>query len=385
MDLLYRGFDGLDLSFQGRIDHRLCAALENAKSKAQKYHRDEYLEWCGIGMLVAENGARGGYAFCVRTESPQAVWFFKKPNPNDLWGVRVSCASFQLAVYGYSQTKVALIHFLEKLKIRVPPNGESISRVDFAMDFLCPDLVLEPDHFVMHSNCHRSDHYASSELNARGSSGRVTSVTVGQMPGRQIIVYDKRAEVLAKRKAGWFEIWNSQRQREGKPPLDFSNPTKSRIWRVEIRAGKRHLKDSWAIRTWDELERRIGDVFSHSLFAVRYTAPTDDTNRARWPDAPVWVLARELVKDELFIMRSFAGPEAVKRVQFDKYDELLTQQIAGLIISRAALHQTHIDDLSTFSIETVREIGNQFSNKPKEYESRLLKAGNRFSVLHPKP
>ena len=58
MDVLYRGFDGLDVSFVGQIGHDLCEALEEAKHKAQETRQGSLLEWKGVRMLVSESGAR---------------------------------------------------------------------------------------------------------------------------------------------------------------------------------------------------------------------------------------------------------------------------------------------------------------------------------------
>lgn len=108
MELLYRGFDGLDLSFQGQISPELCKELEAAKEHAQETHSPTVLFWNGVKMEVSESGARGGYAFTGSTGRYGATWFFKKPNPRDPWGVRVSCASFNLALNGLGGARAEL-------------------------------------------------------------------------------------------------------------------------------------------------------------------------------------------------------------------------------------------------------------------------------------
>ena len=57
------------------------------------------------------------------------------------------------------------------------------------------------------------------------------------MPGRQIIVYDKRREAIAKRKLFWFKVWNIERD----------DPAQ-KVARIEVRAGKKELKDRWHLR-----------------------------------------------------------------------------------------------------------------------------------------
>src|SRR5206468_1118150 len=138
-----------------------------------------------------------------------------------------------------------------------------------------------------------------------GRSGSVSSVTVGKMPGQQVIVYDKRSEVIAKRKVGWWEIWNATRIRSGAEGLQPDDPAVSRVWRVELRAGKSHLKDRWNIRTWADLDARLGDMVACILNAVRYTRPTpQDSNRSRWLDHDLWQLVRRETQSDLFEMQS---------------------------------------------------------------------------------
>jgi hypothetical protein len=380
MELLYRGFDGLDVSFQGQIDPRFCTALEAAKLNAQKFRTDEFLEWRGIRMLVAESGARGGYAFMVRSDNPQANWFFKKPHLRDPWGIRVSCSSFQLASHGFGATRAAIIAALEGWGINIPSGSESIGRVDYAMDFLAPDLILNPDHFVMHSNCSRADHHAEIDMRTQGKSGRVTSVTVGKMPGRQVIVYDKRAEIIARGKLWWQTIWDAARKREGMPPLEYGDPISSRVWRVEVRAGKKHLKDTWAIHSWGSLDDRVGDVFARSLEAVRLAQPIPDTNRSRWPDHPLWLQARQQMTDDLFEMRNFADPDRLKQVHFDAYDQLLAGQIKGLTLTRAALNGLQGDGLGNFVVASAHDLARSLSANPSEVERRLRRTSDRLMV-----
>ena len=378
MELVYQGFDGLDVSYQARIGQRLSEALEVAKTQAQKYRRGEYLEWNGARMLVSECGARGGYAYTVRTENPGAIWFFKKPNRSDPWGVRVSCGSFQLAVHGLRKTRDDIMAALARLEIAVPVSGESIGRVASATDFLAPAFALEPTQFVMHSNCQRAAQYSDMHMRSDGTSGRITSITVGKMPGRQIIVYDKRAEVISKRKVAWFAIWDEARKRDGRPCLDYCEPSESRIWRVELRAGKKHLKDHWAIRTWEDLDARLGDVFSQAINAVRYTTPITDSNRSRWPTHPLWVRLKAALDDGLFDYRSFVSAHLVKRVQRQAFDELLCGQMAGLLISRAALSDLGFDDIENFTGVVCAELYRKIATNRNRYEKQLIRTQNRY-------
>jgi hypothetical protein len=143
----------------------------------------------------------------------------------------------------------------------------------------------------------------------RGVSGRYSSVTCGKMPGRQVILYEKSREVRQKQKPEWWAHWNAARTRQNLPPLDG----KETIWRLELRAGKTHLKDRWGIRTWADLDSKLGDLYARTLTDIRYTIPNPtDSERCRWPDHPLWQAARDTIATDLHEMTTGAEPDAVK-------------------------------------------------------------------------
>ncbi|HCE25247.1 MAG TPA: hypothetical protein DF282_22435, partial [Hyphomonas sp.] len=115
MKLVHKGFDGLDIAFQSRIPEELAALLETAKEEAAASHGEQLLDYNGALMHVAESGAQGGYAYRVDTGPDGAVWFFKKPNPRDPWGIRVSVKSLALALYGLGGVRARLFDFMEAI------------------------------------------------------------------------------------------------------------------------------------------------------------------------------------------------------------------------------------------------------------------------------
>ncbi|WP_160116046.1 hypothetical protein [Candidatus Halocynthiibacter alkanivorans] len=52
--------------------------------------------------------------------------------------------------------------------------------------------------------------------------GRFESVTIGKMPNRQVIVYDKKQAAKDQKTDYWFPAWN----------IDKDDPA-TQIWRVE--------------------------------------------------------------------------------------------------------------------------------------------------------
>ena len=380
MEVIYRGFDGLDVSFSSQVPCEFCEELEAAKKHAQESRQPTPLCWNGVKMLVEESGARGGYTFRISTGKFGATWFFKKPAARDPWGVRVSCSSFGLALNGLGGTRSELYRTMGLLGIVVAPGSESIGRIDYAIDFLAPEFVLIPENFVMHSSSIRTEHYEPPEVQCSGRSGRVTSVTVGKMPRRQLIVYDKRSEVITHRKDGWWEIWNGVRAELGRPLLNPAVAAESQVWRVELRAGKEHLKERWSIVKWADLDDRLGDLISATLDVVRYAQPTTDSNRSRWPESQLWQQVRSETEADLFEMTARTDPDLVKRVQKEAHERLLATQMLGLLTTRAALSGVAFGDLAAFATLVGSQMAREIAAAPGRFERKLSAANGRYDL-----
>ena len=380
MELLYRGFDGLDVSFQARLPRDLCSELESAKAAAQERHCDVLLVWNDVRLRVSESGARGGYAFRASTGEFGETWFFKRPNTRDPWGARASSSSFQLAMNGLAKTFANLVETLHRLGIRTRDGEESIGRVDYCLDFLAPDFELDPACFVMHSNSSRADHRECVEFGTNGTSGRITSVTVGKMPNRQVIVYDKTAEIISHNKPAWWVIWDATRERCGQPPLSPAGPDKSRVWRAELRAGKRFLKDRWAITSWADLGSRFGDLIAATVASVRHTTPSLDSNRSRWPTSTMWDAVARETNDDLFEMRNYADPDLVKAVQRDAFCNMLQRQMDGIAITQAAVRGVPFTEVPDFVVHEGQRMAQRFMQESDRLKAKYLNAAARYAV-----
>lgn len=338
MQVVYSGFDGLDVSFQGALPPVAIDALERAKEQAQE-DDNSTLATIGRGrvdMHVASTGAKGGYRYRCDTGPDGEVWFFKRgKNPTD-WNIRVSVGSACLATRGYYGTKQRLYETLEALGAIVL--CESIGRVDYAIDYLDPDFEIRPSDFVAHSSSNRKAHEEEESSLQTAYKGRYcTSVTVGTMPNRQIIVYDKRREVIARRKSYWWDIWG----------LDQYD-TENKVWRVEIRAGKRHLKEKWNVSTWDELETMLGDLFLKALKDIRYLAGDNaDSNRTRADIDPIWETTQEQVSGDLFEWISGVEPSDIREVEREKQRLIYEQMIVGCVAGMASLMEIEKANIST--------------------------------------
>lgn len=356
MIVVHKGFDGLDVAFEARITHELNEKLSDAKEYAEKVRGDVLLEHNGIQMTVGQSGMKGGYRYSCDTGPLGAKWFFKKPTSRDPWGIRASVKSLTLAKYGMGWARHYLHDTLGALGTEVPPDKVSLGRVDYAVDLLVPSFELIPDHVISHARANRKGHWKDDEVNEQGRSRRYTSVTVGKNPSRQVIIYDKREEVLKKpNKVVWWEVWNEHLRKIGLPALDRMDADTSRIWRVELRGYKEHLKKRWQIRTWEDFDTRGGDMFRQMLETMRHTVPTADTNRSRWPVSPLWQRITEEVTKELAELTCDVPPQRFREVIAEKQKDILLGQFLGLGVSMAGLERLPADRFEAHLKDVVQQ------------------------------
>ncbi|WP_157057443.1 hypothetical protein [Loktanella sp. 3ANDIMAR09] len=381
MKPIYCGFDGLEFAVKAIIPTALDAALAKTKASAKEFRQDQCYIANDVWLVVKESGARGGYAYSC-SEANSGNWFFKKPSPGDAWGVRFSAASSALALHGLEGLRLRCDAVLKALGIHAPVEAYSPSRVDFAIDFLAPDFAVSPKNFVLrYSNTGTSSHDIFEDRKTNGRSGRTTSVTVGKMPGRQAIIYDKREEVIVHRKHEWPAIWGRMIDGPHAPPLDLTERATSQIWRVELRSGKRHLKDDWAINSWASLYQMLPRVFEKLMDDLSYCAPTADTNRSRWPEHDIWKAVRKAVANDLFTHIPNLSPEdytEVKRAQ--KLDELETQKL-GLSISIAAIEGCYAEKFEAALTASAANMVRRANTDKRSLHARLDEARIKYAYL----
>ena len=388
---MHRGFDTLDLAIKANISQDLYARLAEAKATAEEERRDVLFKYNGVRMHLKSHGGRG-YAFILSQGPHGANWSFKKPNPKDPWGIRVSIGSECLALLSLGGARDQLERTAEALGIKYGSNDISIARADVCVDILAPDFAPNPDHFVAQAAMRRRDHFEPIEKSVNGKSGRVTSVTLGKMPGRQVILYDKRAEVIARHKTYWWVIWREELARQKRQRVvpqdvrfDPKDPDSSRVWRVEMRAGKRLLKERWGIRTWLDLFDRFGDVVRQIGEMIRYCDPLGgDGNRARWPNHLLWETACAELNDDLTEMRSGVDPCAVKEVHRETHIGLISRNLLGCAITYAALKGVEIDSLPAHFKALSQELTDAAAKRPKETQKALKEASERYVFLDAK-
>jgi len=399
--VLHKGFDTLALAIKAHITPDFFDYLEDEKARADEERRDILIDYEGLQMHLKPHGGNG-YRFILSGGPDGATWFFKKPNASDEWGIRLSFGSYFLAMHGLGAAKAHSEFVLGRLGVRLAASDVSISRADVCVDVLMPEFTLIPDQFVMHSSTGRRDYITAEDQSVHGKSGRVTSVTVGSTRNRQVIIYDKRSEVIAKSKTYWWEIWNhnllkvnksgvlemttkhhfaSEKGDQNRPKTINSHETRD-IYRCELRAGKDLLKDRWGIRTWEDLFSKFGDLCKETCEVVRYTEPNPhDPNRARWPNHVLWDIASAEINADLFEMRSGADPNPMKEVHREQHISTIFRNILGRSITLAALNDADFADLASAFSNTTEKMCDKIRSNPDKTKRQLQEAKERYVFI----
>ena len=111
------------------------------------------------------------------------------------------------------------------------------------------------------------------------------------------------------------------------------------MWRIELRAGKKHLKEQWGCKSWADLRTKLGDIYAHALLRIRYKAELweEDENVTRIDDDQMWERCRDVVAENLFEYTSKCGPGVVKQVMQDQQRQTITAMMIGLSANLAVL------------------------------------------------
>jgi hypothetical protein len=135
------------------------------------------------------------------------------------------------------------------------------------------------------------------------------------------------------------------------------------------------------IRTWADLDARLGDVFAALLEAVQHCQPGADANRSRWPASELWQIVRQEVEGDLFELHCHCEPDRVKAIHRAAHVQLLEKHIAGLVISRAALDGCEAALLPAFITGLSETLAEQINRYPEHFAEKLAAAKERYTFL----
>lgn len=379
MEPLYNNFDRLEITFQGFMPEAVLEILAVAKEKAQKDRKESLtLLPDGTQVMVAETGAPGGFRYRFDTGLDGEIWQIAHTNNSDVWGIRVIVKSLALALHGYETVKERIVNRLDTLKAnglsrRDLKTGtvtnrplERISRFDYCFDFVMDENFMPaPEQFVTHQRAKKhvySD--ACGDITERYTSlegENINTVRIGNMPGRQVILYNKTKEITASDKHYWWQIWGIDQQ-------SFKESFKQ-IWRVEVRAGKKEL-DQWALKRFEDFETKSGDIVAELLTAMRYTEPLKgDANRSRWPLHPIWEGSLQASYKAMAPYRSGAIRENIIREYKDNIIHAYRQRLIGNAIGLTAVQGRDIEDI----LIAIEELKSYISSIRGEEEAILIR------------
>jgi hypothetical protein len=381
MHVLYSGFDGLDLAIKAYASPELVEELEVGKAFATEHQCDAQAVFNGVIIQIGATGRKGGYLYTFNTGPEGAIWAVKRPKASDPWGVHVSIRSRALALHGLEKVRHDLEATCEKLGFRIPADGISIGRADYAVDILDPRFTLDPNAFVVHSRTKLKTHTDLAVRDVHSHSGRDTSVTIGKMPGRQVIVYDKREEVLQKHKHEWPLIWQEAAKRLGLPPLDMARREASQVWRVEFRLGKTALRNRTNIRGWVSFYQELEAEMVRLAQDVSLHVPSTDTNRSRWPLHPLWSVAQSVVVNGLFAHDVQVSPEFVHAADLRQKQLEFITLIAAHSVTLAYLEGVRETELPEFLEEMPSRVEHFLEHHHRGIGKRLNEASEKYGWL----
>lgn len=380
---LYQGYDALDVAFQGRVSEKALSQLESAKAQAKDLNQEVLAEIVTLKCQVKGYGtnAAAGYSYLISTGSEGIQWSIKKSRDVSQWNLRASVSSSLLQAVGLEGA-------IDQLYSDIKAMGgnqlaESVARVDYAVDLQLDPLgvskaemfKLQPENFIKHSRVGMTVELGDDDLtdaqNVRVYQKKyVETVTLGKMPGRQVQVYNKRAEQRAKRSQRWFAVW-------GFRPDDCPN-----IWRVEIRAGKNYLR-AWNVTTFEDVRDCVGDLARDCFSSVRYLQNPEARNLSRdGITHPFWELARKRMM--LATADSVSGIVRGRIVEMRQEDaiEMYDAQVIGLAVSGAVARGARtIDDLQDLSDYVAQLIDQQIRYSPDKIKATIKKTTARLVLL----
>jgi len=364
------------VAFQGRLSDRVLAVLADARAEAEASNGPVAREVGGLHFRVAPSGARNGFRYRLDTGDGGEVWLVKQSADARQWNLFASVKSFALLRHHYAGVKERLLERQAQLEATVldaRPN-----RVDFACDLDAPGFEPEPECFIQPPwtrvrSYHPGDGSREGErVEVHRLARRVNGIMIGRMPGRQLCVYDKRADSLLKRKLYWPVVWG----------LDLAQH-RDPVWRVEVRAARDEIKRRWRVRSFRELESRLLDVVLSSLAKVRYVIPSfRDSNASRWPTHPLWEAAERYMRDAIEAHAFAPAPSrndlpTPRLIKLDEFRRQLIGLAAGYGVL-AGLTEEQAGDLPGLVAATIRDYAR---DRPGALEDKLAHARARYGVI----
>jgi len=378
-EILHSGFDGLKFTIQTEIPPAFRNELASAKEHAKKTHGDCVVDFGPISLNVTNKGGRG---FTTHTGDHGAIWLFQDPqdrianNPN----ITVDFRAFGLATGGLDGAEQHFRDCMDAFGIKYVETQLRVGRADFAVDFLAPWFEPTRDNLIVPPGTKIKERTDSDQTETESVGSRVTGLRAGAIANRQLAIYDKRIEVIQKNKMGWPPIWNAALNVRNKPPIDLTDRNTSQVWRFELRLGSKQLRNRFEMRSWQDVRDTIGDAFADSLTRFRYCYPIADSNRARWPVHDLWRQFDNVIGNNLANYRSGVQPSTIIQANREAKMRELDAQLAGLLITRAAISGVSGDGFYEFLDRHAETLALLIKEHSVVVDDRIAKAGAKYRL-----
>lgn len=272
------------------------------------------------------------FTYSIKTNERGASIGVSPNEDRSQYNIRISWGSFACAMRGLSGAVTGIREVCEALGavtwLTDPLDCTKVSRLDYATDYTAEgDWEPDPDMMVTRrpmGTWDYADPDGGADIETRRLGRRVKGMRIGAISNRQVVIYDKVADTVVKRKQQLMEaVWR-------KRLCDLGA-----VWRVEVRAGRGALEAARA--------RDLANLYDHGRAAllgtianIRYTTGgRGDSNRSRWPSAAFWgdvrdrVVAWDIHPPEAgAVQRCAAAEYQAKR---DAYRAAAWHSMAGLL------------------------------------------------------
>ena len=360
------GWDTVQEAWRVRPSEKLAERLEAAKQRARE--ADDNLKAYApirigdLEFMVGATGAKGG----ARWRLEHDLFILTVRGPNAEWSLTVRYLAVGLWRHGWE----VLHDYLRQAISGDFIDGDDgysprVTRADYAFDFYAPAFSgeiagIDAEHFI-------APPHSKRQVVSKGR--RTQTVTLGSIRALQVTLYDKSAEITEASGKAWMEhVWATSTHGE---VLYADKPAD--VWRIEVRFGKEFLKQRNA-RAIDDVRRYRPEMIAEALHRFRLTVPNAaDTNSRRWPMHPLWSLAHEHAGADSMLAVGYRATGR-RAALIDR----LERQVAGTLISQAALSQSEPDDDELDALAArAAEIAKADRERARKHEA----ASSRYELL----
>lgn len=348
--LLGHGFDTVQLSFQTRIPDALADVIAEAKGLATQSRKPEPVA-LGPGRVQGEvlrHGGGGGDAIFSTGELGE-MWFFKLSQKGDKWGVTVKIRSLALLCHGLAK---AMEHLWGRAKgMGLTVQGYSLGRIDYRFDvrtpitfalaenqFIRPNRTLVRPFETIARGHPRWEWNEDPDIRRLFRGTRIETLMAGKIgSGMQVVIYDKRAELLATRKLALLESYSLD-------PHDKSWG----LYRAEVRYAGAVLKRRWNVRDFPALHANLQPMLHKALTRTRYVYHISDTAADNVENLhPLWQRVTEAISEASCEQPMQFAPERAEYLIREERERALKANVAGCLLSAAAMHTNDPTQLAT--------------------------------------